>query len=123
MQAERTSFLNQRRPWSERFGRDLKAAPTLSEADQERLAWYDGEIRSNEELLADLGGLPVDGMDLRPGDVVRVGGDLVRVNKVSKKTLRGDILDKPHLGEYFSRNRQFDLTEVTELVKRADASA
>jgi hypothetical protein len=65
--------------------------------------------------------LPADNLNIRVGDTVRCRGDLVRVRKLSKKTFRGDIRNRPHLGEYFTINRQFDLADVTEVEERAQA--
>ena len=66
-----------------------------------------------------MGGLPADSLDIKPGDVVLCDGYKVKVLKLSKKTFRGDILERPYLGEYFSTNRQFNRTEITEVVERA----
>lgn len=119
LQKERIAFLNQRKPWNEFTGRDLKAEPVISERDQPKLDWYNEQIATNEQLLADLGGLPADRLNIKPGDVVMCGGYKVRVNKLSKKTFRGDILERPYLGDYLSSNRQFSMTEVTKVVERA----
>ena len=71
---------------------ELKAKIAAIKAEaQPRIDRIDQEIAENTAILTELGGLPFEGLNLRPGDTIQCRAGIGVVLKVNKKTVKVDM--------------------------------
>ncbi|HUQ15208.1 MAG TPA: DUF3560 domain-containing protein [Gemmatimonadales bacterium] len=98
----------ERHPWSEAHSAEY----------QRRLSQLRAEIQRNEALLAAAEPHPSTTLDVRPGDLVRIKGWLVRVARVNTKTISGTIAE----GGAAGMTGKWDKSWLQAIVQRGDGS-
>jgi hypothetical protein len=98
----------ERQPWGEAHAAQY----------QLRLSQLRAEVQRNEELLAAAGPHPSTTLDVRPGDLVRIKGWLVRVARVNTKTISGTIAE----GGAAGMTGKWDKSWLQAIVERGTSS-
>lgn len=83
----------------------------------EALTQYRAQIAEDQEKLEAAGGLKADQLDVAVGDVVRINGHAVRIDKVNAKTYGGTIV----AGGAAGMSGKWDRSKVTAMIAKGGA--